>query len=48
MIEIFDLSGKVVAQKIASDYLTHIDMSDLNEGVYILKYEDTTLKVVKQ
>lgn len=48
MIRIYDLSGKMVRQQIANNHVTQMDVSDLHNGIYILKYQNTTLKVVKQ
>jgi FtsP/CotA-like multicopper oxidase with cupredoxin domain len=47
-IEIYDLSGKLIKTKMSDSFNTAIDLSTLNNGVYLLKYLDKTLKLVKQ
>lgn len=46
--EIYDLSGKLVLHMSILDYVNFVDLSHLNNGVYILRYQNTALKVVKQ
>ena len=36
-IEIFDMSGRLVLQKISSDYQNYIDVNKLKNGLYIVK-----------
>jgi FtsP/CotA-like multicopper oxidase with cupredoxin domain len=45
---IFDISGKVVGQYYITEPSTVIDISDLETGLYILKYGDQVNKLVKQ
>lgn len=48
IINIYDLSGKLVLSEMSNSFNTPINLSHLHNGVYILKYQDKTLKVVKQ
>jgi hypothetical protein len=48
ILQIYDLSGKPIVNQLINDITTKLDISDLNDGIYVLKYQDTTLKVVKQ
>ena len=43
-VQVFDLAGVLVAEENS----TTIDMSSFESGIYFVKLEETTLKVVKK
>lgn len=47
-IQVFDLYGKFIESRLVHSVNTTIDVSDYENGIYILKYQDKTLKIVKQ
>jgi len=48
ILKIYDLTGKEVYQQPITQYSSLIDISSLSNGIYILKYNQQTLKIVKQ
>jgi len=47
-IQIFDLYGRFITSIFVNEISTIIDVTDYVNGIYILKYQDKTLKIVKQ
>lgn len=47
IIELYTLSGQKVLDKKVSDLNTQLNIQGLNEGIYFLKINDTTFKIVK-
>lgn len=48
MVEVFDLYGRFIESKLVTDMNTIVDVTNYKSGIYILKYQDKTLKIVKQ
>lgn len=47
-VEIIDMSGRTVARQNISDGTAEINISDLQKGVYIVKYDGSVRKIVKK
>lgn len=47
-VEIIDMSGRTVARQNISDGTAEINISDLQKGVYIVKYASNVKKIVKK
>jgi hypothetical protein len=47
-VEIIDITGKTVITKELSVNSNKIDVSDLNQGIYILKYEQNNMSKLKK
>ena len=46
-LTIYDVSGKLLHQQIINNYNTVIDLSDFENGFYVLKYNNQTVKIIK-
>jgi len=47
-LQVFDLYGRFIESKLVTEISTMVDVSNYTNGIYILKYQDKTLKIVKQ
>ncbi|TLX71839.1 T9SS type A sorting domain-containing protein [Labilibacter sediminis] len=47
LVEIYNVSGRMVKQQLIGQTNTVIDISNLNKGLYILKLNNATAKIVK-
>lgn len=48
LLEVFDLYGRFIEAKLVTDISTLVNISSYTNGIYVLKYQDKTLKIVKQ
>lgn len=48
ILKIYDVSGKEIYQQNINSYNTLLNLSDFENGFYLLKYNNQTLKIVKQ
>ena len=47
-VEVVDMSGRTVARQNVTEGTAEINISDLQKGVYIVKYEGSVRKIVKK
>jgi hypothetical protein len=47
-LQIYDITGQLIFSTIINQYTTSIDLTSFSKGIYLLKYNQQTIKIVKQ